>query len=230
MSSFKFFHSCILSSSENIKITSKASWIKNMEQHCVLFITECLFGKGERQNCLFKVNLVLLRVMNVSESLLRPMNSLIASSLLPASKLSNSDIASETSSWYFKSLYWVLKFFLYDTGDKDPTRQGRRYKIHRFNPWVGKIPWRRAWQLTPVFLPGESPWTEEPDRLWASWGHKESDTSEVTQHASTHWMQGGGLQGASHLLDRSWGRSFSRKNSLHYLWRLLLWPFMVTRF
>ena len=28
------------------------------------------------------------------------------------------------------------------------------------DPWVGKIPWRRAWQPTPVFLPGESPWTE----------------------------------------------------------------------
>ena len=28
----------------------------------------------------------------------------------------------------------------------------------RFNPWVGKIPWRRAWQPTPVFLPGEPPW------------------------------------------------------------------------
>ena len=27
-----------------------------------------------------------------------------------------------------------------------------------FDPWVGKIPWR-AWQPTPVFLPGESPWT-----------------------------------------------------------------------
>ena len=25
-----------------------------------------------------------------------------------------------------------------------------------FDPWVGKIPWRREWQLTPVFLPGES--------------------------------------------------------------------------
>ena len=25
-----------------------------------------------------------------------------------------------------------------------------------FNPWVGKIPWRRAWQPTAVFLPGES--------------------------------------------------------------------------
>ena len=24
-----------------------------------------------------------------------------------------------------------------------------------FDPWVGKIPWMRAWQLTPVFLPGE---------------------------------------------------------------------------
>ena len=35
----------------------------------------------------------------------------------------------------------------------------------RFDLWVGKTPWRRAWQPTPVFLPGESPWTEEPDRL-----------------------------------------------------------------
>ena len=27
-------------------------------------------------------------------------------------------------------------------------------------PWVGKIPWRRVRQPTPVFLPGESPWTQ----------------------------------------------------------------------
>jgi len=33
----------------------------------------------------------------------------------------------------------------------------------RDNPWVGKIPWRRAWQPTPVFL--SSPWTEEPGGL-----------------------------------------------------------------
>ena len=31
-----------------------------------------------------------------------------------------------------------------------------------FDPWVGKIPWRRAWQPTPVFLPVASPSTEEP--------------------------------------------------------------------
>ena len=34
-----------------------------------------------------------------------------------------------------------------------------------FDLWAGKIPWKRAWQPTPVFLPGESPWTEEPDGL-----------------------------------------------------------------
>ena len=36
---------------------------------------------------------------------------------------------------------------------------------HRFDPWVRKIPWRRAWQPTPVSLPGEAPWTEEPGGL-----------------------------------------------------------------
>ena len=32
-------------------------------------------------------------------------------------------------------------------------------------PGLGRFPWRMAWQPTPVFLPGEIPWTEEPDRL-----------------------------------------------------------------
>jgi len=31
--------------------------------------------------------------------------------------------------------------------------------------WVGKIPWRKAWKSTLVFLPGESSWTEKPSRL-----------------------------------------------------------------
>ena len=54
----------------------------------------------------------------------------------------------------------------------------------QFNPWVGKIPRKRAWQPTPVFLPAESPWTEEPDSL-QSWGGKESDT---TERLSTVWI------------------------------------------
>ena len=45
------------------------------------------------------------------------------------------------------------------------------------DPWVGKIPWRRKWQPTPVFLPGES----HGRRIlvgYSSWGRKESDTTE----------------------------------------------------
>ena len=44
-------------------------------------------------------------------------------------------------------------------------------------PELGRFPWRRAWQPTLVFLPGESPGTEEPGRL-QSRGRKESDTTE----------------------------------------------------
>ena len=44
-----------------------------------------------------------------------------------------------------------------------------------FDSWVGKTPWRRAWQPTPVFLLGKS-----MDRgAWrAPWGRIESDTTE----------------------------------------------------
>ena len=44
---------------------------------------------------------------------------------------------------------------------QESTCQCRR---HRFNPWVGKVPWRRKWQLTPVFFPGES---HDRGALWA---------------------------------------------------------------
>ena len=40
-----------------------------------------------------------------------------------------------------------------------------RCKRRGFDPWVRKISWREEWQLTPAFLPGESPWTEEPGGL-----------------------------------------------------------------
>ena len=39
---------------------------------------------------------------------------------------------------------------------KEPTCQFRRHKRGGFDPWVRKIPWRRKWQPTPVFLPRES--------------------------------------------------------------------------
>ena len=56
-----------------------------------------------------------------------------------------------------------FSFFLYGlTGFRDgasgkgPAYQGRRCKRHGFDRWVWKIPLRRHWQPTPVFLPGES--------------------------------------------------------------------------
>jgi len=44
-----------------------------------------------------------------------------------------------------------------------------------FDPWVGKIPWRRAWQPTPVFFPGESH-RQRSLAGYSPWGHKELDT------------------------------------------------------
>ena len=40
--------------------------------------------------------------------------------------------------------------------DKESACQCWRHRRCKFDPWVGKISWRRAWQPTPVFLPGES--------------------------------------------------------------------------
>ena len=48
---------------------------------------------------------------------------------------------------------------------------------HRFNPWVGKIPWRREKLPTPVFLPGESH-GQRSLAGYSPWGLKESDTTE----------------------------------------------------
>ena len=42
------------------------------------------------------------------------------------------------------------------TNGKEFTCQGKRCKRCRFDPWVRKIPWRRKWQPTSVFFPGES--------------------------------------------------------------------------
>ena len=45
---------------------------------------------------------------------------------------------------------------------------------HRFDPWVRKIPWRRNWQPTPVFLPGEF-LGQKSLRSYCPWDLKESD-------------------------------------------------------
>ena len=77
------------------------------------------------------------------------------------------------------SLYATSLGFWGDTSSKEPTWQCRRHKRHRFNPWVGKIPWWQAWQPAMVLFPGESLGQR---RLadYCPWGHKESDTTTNT--------------------------------------------------
>ena len=59
------------------------------------------------------------------------------------------------------------------TSGKGPTCQCRRH-----GPWVGKMPWRRAWQPTPVFLPGEA--HGQRSLAIVHRGCRDSDMTEVT--------------------------------------------------
>ena len=87
---------------------------------------------------------------------------------------------SEVSSWgprNYLSKGWTIQntCFPGGTSSQEPTCQCRRCG---FDLWVGQIPWRRAWQPTPGFLPGESH-GEEPGGLQSvgsqSVGHDWSD-------------------------------------------------------
>ena len=60
----------------------------------------------------------------------------------------------------------------------------RRRKRHGFNPWVGRIPCRRAWKTTLVFLPGES--CEQRSQVGEV--HKVTQNS-TAQHMLNRWIQ-----------------------------------------
>ena len=74
---------------------------------------------------------------------------------------------------------------------KEPACRCRRPKRCRFDPWVGTIHWRRAWQPTPVFLPGRSQ-AQRSLVGYSPLGHRELVTTEATQHAhiryKTVWL------------------------------------------
>ena len=82
-------------------------------------------------------------------------------------------IKCNTTFWKHRGLLRSLDF-PGGSDSKSICLQGER---PRFDPWVGKIPWRRKWQPTPVFLPGKS----HGQRSLAGcspWGRKELDTTE----------------------------------------------------
>ena len=59
--------------------------------------------------------------------------------------------------------------------------RGKEFACHcrrrRFDPWVRKIPWRRKWEPTPVFLPGKSH-GQRSLMGYSPWGHEESDVTK----------------------------------------------------
>ena len=65
---------------------------------------------------------------------------------------------------------------------KEPACQCRRHRRCMLNPWVGKISWRRSWQTTPVFLPGESH-RQRSLVGYGPCGRKGLDMTEVTEHS-----------------------------------------------
>ena len=65
---------------------------------------------------------------------------------------------------------------------KESACQCRR---HRFDPWVGKIPWRRKWQPTLVFLLGNSPGQRSLEGH-SLWGHKRVGHDLATKQQSIH--------------------------------------------
>ena len=82
-----------------------------------------------------------------------------------------------------------------------------------FDPWVGKIPSRREWQPTPVFLPGES-----MDRgAWPPWGCKRSNTLSDLHYLQLHRLMSGRIIPA--LLGKLWG--FPGIGSLPLFWSLM---------
>ena len=94
--------------------------------------------------------------------------------------------------WYLDTRIWAVEVLIAigvlllpgfpgGVSGKEPACQCCRHKKHGFDPWVRKIPWRRAGQPTPVFLPGESHGQRSiglPARVGQHW----SDST----HACTH--------------------------------------------
>ena len=105
------------------------------------------------------------------------------------------------SGWTCSDSGWVIRINCYwgfpsDSEVKSsPAMQETRQRLG-FHLWVGKIPWRRAWQPTSVFLPGKphgqrslvgcGPWGLTVGHDWSEWAHQPLLSSRGVQGASGH--------------------------------------------
>ena len=83
-----------------------------------------------------------------------------------------------------------------------------------FDPWVGKIPWRRGRLPTPVFWPGEL------HCLYSPWGCQESDTTEwLSLHFTSFPLEPPGKPGKAHR------ESYSKFELAFIQWKELPWNY-----
>ena len=89
------------------------------------------------------------------------------------------------------TMLWILYWFDNNNSDggfpggtsgKEPACQCRSHRSRGFDGWVGKIPWSRKWQPTPVFLPGES----YGQRSLVGYSPKGCKKLDLTEQLSTH--------------------------------------------
>ena len=99
-----------------------------------------------------------------------------------------------------------------------------QYKRCRFHPWVEKIPWRRKWQPTPVFLPGKS----HRQRSLMSYS-PEVVESDMTERLTVYRFWVASVQqlqeitytlGKSGLSDCAFGQEFKSPSMPFYLLKL----------
>ena len=83
---------------------------------------------------------------------------------------------------YMNKVYvYTYKGFPGGASGKKPICQCRKHERLGFDPWVRKIPWRRAWQPASVFLPGESH-GQESLVGYIPQDHKETQLKRLSMH------------------------------------------------
>ena len=98
-----------------------------------------------------------------------------------------SSVTRKYSAWmYFNTIQMCRNFPHGSAGKESACNAGDTGGVSMFNPWVGKIPWRRKWQPTPVFLPENS----FGQRNLADYGPKSLKGLDMTEAAKQAHMCG----------------------------------------
>ena len=100
--------------------------------------------------------------------------------IIPYKRLGHADTNSQLLILYFSM---GREGFPGGTSGKEPTCQYRSHKGRQFDLWVRKIPWRRAWQPTPVFLPEGS----HGGGGWQATVHGVTKSHTLLKRLSRHW-------------------------------------------